>query len=138
MTCIKDRPRTPDHLGGIRELRQDRPALLVSSTSWTEDEDFGMLLRSLSSYERKARDSDRLPRLLVVITGKGPLRDRYMNQVVQTSEHERWRYVRCLSLWLAAEDYPRLLGGFHQSTESPISIFPFRMRRHRCLTSLQL
>ncbi|KAG2345363.1 beta-1,4-mannosyltransferase [Suillus weaverae] len=80
-------------------LRKDRPALLVSSTSWTPDEDFGILLEALELYESRAREEARvLPRIWMVITGKGPLKDRYMAE------------LGCTSLWLEAEDYPLLLG----------------------------
>jgi hypothetical protein len=38
--------------------------------------------------------------------GKGPLRDYYMNEVASM----KLSSVRIVSLWLAAEDYPILLG----------------------------
>ncbi|OAX37279.1 beta-1,4-mannosyltransferase [Rhizopogon vinicolor AM-OR11-026] len=100
-------------------LREDRPALLVSSTSWTPDEDFGILLEALKLYESRAREvnsPDRddlkerqiLPSIWMVITGKGPLKERYMTEVQLLQKN--WKYVRCSSLWLEAEDYPLLLG----------------------------
>lgn len=107
-------------------LRSDRPALVVSSTSWTPDEDFGILLDAMSQYEKRARElalheggnsvdaHKRLPKMLVVVTGKGPLRDDYMQKIgrLQNGDDgkEAWRFVRCVSLWLEAEDYPLLLG----------------------------
>lgn len=94
------------------QKRSDRPALLVSSTSWTPDEDFGMLLQALAVYEHKARAADgRLPKVLMVVTGKGPGRARYMQEVTRLQEGEDgWRYVRCISMWLEAADYPIMLG----------------------------
>jgi len=106
-------------------LRKDRPALLVSSTSWTPDEDFGILLEALKLYESRACEANLtncensqskhdskerpvLPRIWMVITGKGPLKDRYMAEVELLQKN--WQYVRCTSLWLEAEDYPLLLG----------------------------
>lgn len=109
--------------GGTTEYvyRPDRPAILVSSTSWTADEDFNILLESLQLYEQRARlrkpaaGSD-LPRVLVVVTGKGPLKDHYLDQVRKLEDLEQWQYVRCISMWLSAENYPRLLGTIFQET----------------------
>ncbi|KAF8491278.1 glycosyl transferases group 1-domain-containing protein [Gautieria morchelliformis] len=96
-------------------LRADRPALVVSSTSWTEDEDFSILIAALAQYEQQARlqekhDSGHLPKLLVIVTGKGPLRERYMREMREVEETRHWEWVRCRSLWLEPEDYPLLLG----------------------------
>lgn len=101
-------------------LRPDRTALLVSSTSWTPDEDFTILLEALRIYEGRAQEitaklpthsasaAGNLPKLLVILTGKGPLREKYMKDVAELQE--TWRWVKCISLWLEAEDYPILLG----------------------------
>lgn len=98
--------------------REDRPALLISSTSWTPDEDFSILLEALSLYEEKAKARNeikesesgqgRLPKVLMVVTGKGPEREKYMNEVQKLQQ--RWKWVRCVSMWLEPQDYPLILG----------------------------
>lgn len=102
-------------------LRPDRTALLVSSTSWTVDEDFGMLLKALEIYNRVAntRDEGRgLPRILVIITGKGPLRDTYMGKIQEAQR--TWNFVQCVSAWLDGADYPLLLGSLFWSPNRSI------------------
>ncbi|KAJ3006437.1 mannosyltransferase [Thoreauomyces humboldtii] len=84
-----------------------RPALLVSSTSWTEDEDFGILLEALREYDAGYDDADGpLPDVVLVITGKGPLKQFYSDAFHALA----MRHVRILTAWLPAEDYPLLLG----------------------------
>jgi len=92
-------------------LRGERTALLVSSTSWTVDEDFGLLFEALEIYNRvaSAKDGEEgLPRILVMITGKGPLKDMYMGKIQEAQR--AWNFVQCTSAWLDGADYPLLLG----------------------------
>ncbi|ELW72147.1 Chitobiosyldiphosphodolichol beta-mannosyltransferase [Tupaia chinensis] len=71
--------------GAVTHLR-GRPALLISSTSWTEDEDFSILLAALES--------------------KGPLKEYYSRLIGQ----KHLQRVQVCTPWLEAEDYPLLLG----------------------------
>lgn len=101
-------PGSYTHIHSPR-LRHDRPALVVSSTSWTPDEDFGVLKDALILYEERARNAPRsLPKLLMVVTGKGPMREAYMKEVNQLQKE--WIWVRCVTVWLEPEDYPLFLG----------------------------
>ncbi|XP_077412385.1 chitobiosyldiphosphodolichol beta-mannosyltransferase isoform X1 [Vanacampus margaritifer] len=87
-------------------LRPDRPALLISSTSWTEDEDFSILLQALQEYEDFISAGETLPLVICVITGKGPQKERYMKLI----DSLRLKHVKICTPWLEAEDYPVLLG----------------------------
>nr|XP_033819261.1 chitobiosyldiphosphodolichol beta-mannosyltransferase isoform X2 [Geotrypetes seraphini] len=85
---------------------QGRPALLISSTSWTEDEDFSILLRALEDFEQFINDGAQLPSLVCVITGKGPLKQYYNNLI----EKMQFKHIQICTPWLEAEEYPLLLG----------------------------
>eukprot|EP00850_Spirogloea_muscicola_P011332 SM000070S21298 [mRNA] locus=s70:135067:139322:- [translate_table: standard] len=123
--------------GAIEEghvmLREGRPAVIVSSTSWTCDEDFGLLLEAGLMYDRRvaallgerdpAAGEDEggalldqrphiggpkcpFPRLLFIITGKGPQKAMYEERIRKM----RLRRVAFRTLWLSPADYPILLG----------------------------
>lgn len=75
-----------------------------------------MLLHALQIYEQRARQlrearlSAKLPKMLMIVTGKGPLRYAYMEKIVKLQMEEQWEFVRCVSVWVEAADYPLLLG----------------------------
>ncbi|RVE70009.1 hypothetical protein OJAV_G00083620 [Oryzias javanicus] len=92
--------------GGAVSLRTKRPALLLSSTSWTEDEDFSVLLKALEEYEGFVGGGASLPDVVCVITGKGPQKEHYRKLIGSL----RLRHVKICTPWLEAEDYPLLLG----------------------------
>lgn len=74
--------------------------LIVSSTSWTEDEDFGILLEAL-----KICNSQNIS-LIVAITGKGPQKNFYKKEI----EKLAMKNIEIVTPWLEVEDYPKLLG----------------------------
>ncbi|XP_077979589.1 chitobiosyldiphosphodolichol beta-mannosyltransferase-like [Glandiceps talaboti] len=89
------------------KVRPDRPALLISSTSWTEDEDFSILLSALEKYEAACREKQlNLPKVVCAITGKGPMKE-YYKKIIAT---KTFQHVHICTPWLEAEDYPLLLG----------------------------
>ena len=82
--------------------RPGRPAVAVSSTSWSPDEDFTVLVDALAAYDASAGT----PRLVVVVTGKGPLKAQFLAAV----EDRRFAKVVAKTAWLPAADYAALLG----------------------------
>ena len=103
---------------GAVTLRPDRPAVVVSGTSWTEDEDFDILLnaavaldaaiaasRSGNSDSSNDNSGAALPDVLIVVTGRGPRKAHF----VAAFAAARLRHVRFTTVWLRAADYPRLL-----------------------------
>lgn len=93
--------------------RPDRPAILLSSTSWTEDEDFDLLLDALQHYNQSIiEQSDleskqmRLPKLVCVITGKGPLKAYYEEKI----QNMKFEHIDIVLPWLSAEDYSKMVG----------------------------
>lgn len=90
---------------GVAHLREDRPVILISSTSWTEDEDFSILLKALEKYETESCHDPTLRDMVCIITGKGPQKDHYMKIISE----KKWQNVQVVTPWLEAEDYPTML-----------------------------
>ena len=86
-------------------FKDQRPGILVSSTSWTEDEDFSILIEALQSYEEAVNQREDLPQLVCVITGKGPLKQYYCDVI----KDQDWKHVQVVTPWLEPDDYPKLL-----------------------------
>lgn len=99
---------TKEHFNAIVD---NKAKLLVSSTSWTADEDFGVLLDALCTYSATATSSGlHLPELVVVITGKGPQKQYYLEKIKDLRDSNVLQMVTIYTDWLSFEDYALLLG----------------------------
>lgn len=90
------------------DLQAGEHQLLVSSTSWTADEDFSLLLDALCRYSELAT-SRQLPGVLAIITGKGPQREMYVKQASELERAGKLQKVSIKTAWLSLDDYARLL-----------------------------
>lgn len=76
--------------------------IIVSSTSFTADEDFNILLTALKLYEEKNECKNPLR---VIITGKGPQQAEFLLKVAAL----KLQKVSIHNAWLDFEDYPKVL-----------------------------
>ena len=87
--------------------------LVVSSTSWTRDEDFGMLLDALVAYaspdSAAVSAHDPPSPILAIITGRGPDRDVYVKKIKELQNQSRLPGIRILTAWLSNRGYAELL-----------------------------
>ncbi|CAG8983265.1 hypothetical protein HYALB_00002701 [Hymenoscyphus albidus] len=96
-------PETAEHAGAIMTAKT---RLLVSSTSWTPDEDFNLLLKALCAYSASSKP---LPPILAIITGKGPQKQMYLDRIAELNAQSKLKNVYILSAWLSTQDYATLL-----------------------------
>ena len=127
---------------------------VVSSTSWTPDEDFDVLLRAVVLYDAKAKEANakrrtkhphRLPHLNILITGRGELRQSFETR----AKEAKLKHVSFSYAWLPIHEYPERLSMsdlglcLHQSSSKldlPMKIvdmfgvgIPVLARRYECL-----
>lgn len=124
---LHDRPASHFHLisspdertaflATLSEAESVRPLLesgtvqvLVSSTSWTPDEDFSVLIEALVKYSEIAVAQPNLPHVLAIITGKGPQKEMYLKQIATLEAAGKLQKVIIRTAWLTVQDYARLL-----------------------------
>lgn len=126
VSAVQNSILTHQATGGRGDVsyRSDRCRMLVSSTSWTPDEDFSILERCLRSIDAELGlqgvSGEGMPaRLVVVVTGKGPRRDAFLASLGvpvgngSGAEKEKvgppLQRVAVRALWLEPDDYPLLL-----------------------------
>ncbi|XP_022662325.1 chitobiosyldiphosphodolichol beta-mannosyltransferase-like [Varroa jacobsoni] len=87
----------------ILKPRTERPLLLVSTTSWTEDEDFGLLFAALKKYDKAAQPE--ASSIICIVTGQGPQKEFYVEKISRLKLNK----VKIMTPWLEIEDYPFVL-----------------------------
>ncbi|KAH7650316.1 hypothetical protein FG379_003388 [Cryptosporidium bovis] len=102
------------------KMKEDRSCVLITSTSWTPDEDIDLLLEGLILYDKAVaierakkngkqisdtRKEKTLPNLFLIITGKGPMKSEWIKKASMTG----MRYVTIRTVFVEADDYPKIL-----------------------------
>ncbi|TQB72762.1 mannosyltransferase [Monascus purpureus] len=95
----------------VREcLESGNVQVVVSSTSWTPDEDFSILIDALCQYSEFASTTKPyLPQILAIITGKGPQKDMYLEKISCLEAAGKLKKATIRTAWLSVSDYAQLL-----------------------------
>ena len=122
---LYDRPASAFAPIGRAEREQFRQALftrlsvrgslvgfIVCPTSWTEDEDFDVIIDAVPRLEERIRgwesadESRRFPDLVILVTGDGARRAEFERRFAGLPA----RRIQLRTRWLEPEDYPRVVG----------------------------
>ena len=95
----------------VDSIKSGQTKIVISSTSWTPDEDFSILLNALIEYSDWANRGEVRPRILALITGKGPKRATFEAQVRHHEQAGNLKSVNIKTTYLDdMSDYAKLLG----------------------------
>jgi beta-1,4-mannosyltransferase len=110
--------QTADH---AEQILRGEKRLLVSSTSWTPDEDFELLLQGLVQYAKQREEQllssatspssspPPLPAIHAIITGRGPLLTHYLSRISTLQTSGLLPGISIENAWLTPSDYALLL-----------------------------
>jgi beta-1,4-mannosyltransferase len=102
-------PETAQYAQDLTATPKASWKLIVSSTSWTADEDFSLFLDALCAYSAQASAHTGLPNILAIITGKGPQKEHYLDRIRALSQEKKLLNVIIQTAWLTPEDYATIL-----------------------------
>ncbi|KAF2267365.1 beta-1,4-mannosyltransferas-like protein [Lojkania enalia] len=102
-------PETAQYAQDLSPSSKNPWKLIISPTSWTADEDFSLLLDALSVYSAQATSKLQLPKILVIITGKGPMKEHYLSKIQALNQDNKLQNVIIRTAWFTPEDYALLL-----------------------------
>lgn len=95
---------------------QPKDKILISSTSFTKDEDFNILLDSLKQYDQllaksssnssTTNASNKLPKIFLVVTGKGPEQEAFHARIKQLQFSQN---IIIKNHWFSASEYPKII-----------------------------
>ncbi|KAF1835630.1 chitobiosyldiphosphodolichol beta-mannosyltransferase [Decorospora gaudefroyi] len=102
-------PETAPYASDLSPSSKPPWKLVVSATSWTADEDFSLLLDALCLYSAECTSKTHLPKILAIITGKGPQKEHYLSKIKTLKQEKKLLNVVITTAWLTHEDYALLL-----------------------------
>lgn len=107
-----ERERFRQALFGRLGVRLGGSALIVCPTSWTEDEDFDVIVDAVPRLEERIRGWEsaapgrRFTDIVILVTGDGARRTRFERLFAGLPA----RRVQLRTRWLEPEEYPRVVG----------------------------
>ncbi len=107
-----DRERHRQALFARLGVHAETVGFVVCPTSWTEDEDFDVIIDAVVRLEHRVRGWEaasrdrRFPDLVVVVTGDGERRAEFERRFAGLPA----RRIQLRARWLEPDDYPRVVG----------------------------